>query len=132
MPTTSPDVTSGSESTNSTEERRGRLDEAHRLLLHGEAIGEEAIGSVVEAWTQLVRAFLPSIVTEPARALDLAFDLAQHAMSLQRRLMRELVGSLQLTLAEAASDQHFGNRALDGSGPGRSGQSRPPATRTAA
>ena len=130
MPTTSPDVTTATDSTG--EERRGRLDEAHRLLLNGEAIGEEAITSVVEAWTQFVRAFLPGILTEPARALDLAFELAQQAMSLQRRFVRELVGSVQLTLADAASDQPFGGRSLDGTGSNRSGQSRPPATRSAA
>lgn len=130
MPTTSPDVSTsstGSASSSLVDERRERIDDAHRSLQAGEAMGEEAIATMVDAWSGFVRAFLPGVLTDPVRALDLAFELLQQSINLQRRLLRELMGTVQTAMAEAASD-HAITEDRDGSRAsrtaGRSGSTR--------
>lgn len=117
MATTSPDVSPRTSAVNNG--GIDRLGQAHRSLRSGEAIGEEAIASMVTAGTEFVRAFLPAIVTEPVRTLDIIFEFVQQSVSLQRRLMRELLGSVQVAMADAASDQPLGTA-------GAGGESAPP------
>ena len=106
----------------------GRLEEAHRSLQASLSSGEEAVASAVGAWSEFLRAFLPGVVTEPARTLDLVFEFVQQSLSLQRRLVRELVVSVQAAMAEAAIDQPWdGSRAG-----GNEGSRRPASARTAA
>ena len=108
MPTTSPDV--GNRTTTDSDNRRDNLDEAHRSMQRGEAFGEEAVASMVSALSELVRAFMPGIVTEPVRTLDNVFEAVQQVISLQRRLVRELMANAQLAMADAASDEPYWTR----------------------
>lgn len=121
MPTTTTDSPTRSGST--SEERTDRLDEAYRSLQASEAVSEEAVTSMIHSLSEFVRALLPGVVTEPARALDLTFELVQRAVDLQRRIVREVVGSVQVAMADMAADQPYGERSLNGAehrGPGRS------------
>jgi len=108
--TTDPAPTMSRTAVNDGDERRSRLDEAHRSLRSVETTGEEVISSMVNAWTEVVRAFLPGILTEPARAVDIAFEFVQQTINLQRRLVQEILGSVQLALGEAAADQPLAER----------------------
>ena len=68
----------------------GALEGVYDSLRSGEATGEEAIASTVHAFTELVRAAVPVAMSQPARFVDLTFELAQHAINFQRkpRLLR--------------------------------------------
>lgn len=98
MPTTS---TEGSTRTTSLQAAQGdAFDEAQQLLAGSEASGE-AISEAVQALSELVRAVLPAVVTQPARAADLAFELVQQSLNLQRRLLHELLAMVQVAMVEA-------------------------------
>ena len=105
-----------------------RLEEAHRSLQASLSSGEEAVSAAVGAWSEFLRAFLPGVVTEPARTLDLVFEFVQQSLSLQRRLVRELIGTVQAAMAEMAIDEPWGASRADGS----EGSRRPTSARTAA
>ena len=117
---------------NNGDDGRSRLDEAHRSLRTVETTGEEVISSLVTAWSEVVRAFLPAVLTEPARAVDIAFEFVQQSINIERRLVQEIVGSVQLALGDVAADRPLGGggEADDSAGSARAG--RRGATRSAA
>ena len=111
-----------------TEAGSDRLEEAHRSLQASLSSGEEAVAAAVGAWSEFLRAFLPGVVTEPARTLDLVFEFVHQSLSLQRRLVREVIGSVQAAMADAATDEAWSGSRADGN----EGSRRPASARTAA
>lgn len=130
MPTTSSESSTKAASLQSTQGEV--LDEVQQLLAGSEAIGELAITEAVQAFTEVVRAVLPSVVTHPARAVDVAFEFVQQSLNLQRRLLHELLTTLQLAMVEAGWDQPYDNASPNGRGRANRGTSRRRSTRNAA
>ena len=128
MPTATTENTTKSPSAH--DGRQDALDAAHRALLDGESTGGEAIAGTVHALTELTRALLPGIVMQPARALDVFFQFLQQSLTLQRRMLHELLGSVQAVMADAAADQSYYGPSMNGHGADR-GEGRT-GTRTAA
>lgn len=52
------------------DDQNDSLDEAHRFLVRSEQASEQAITETMHAFTELVKAMVPSIVLQPAKALD--------------------------------------------------------------
>jgi hypothetical protein len=63
-----------------------------------------------------LKAAVPVAVSQPARFLDLTFELVQQSLNFQRRLLYEVVASAQRVMTEAWSDQMEGERLLNGQG----------------
>lgn len=110
MPTTTDNsgraATAGDETTDA-------LGGVYESLRSGEATGEEAVAATIRAFSDLMRAAIPVAVSQPARFVDLTFELAQQAMNFERRLFFEVLAALQRVMTEAWSDleaeQHFGD-----------------------
>ena len=77
------------------------IDMARRSLSDSEASGEQAISEAVRAFSQLVAVLLPGMVTQPARTVDLTLDLIQLSLNLQRRLLHEVLATVQVAMVEA-------------------------------
>jgi len=90
--------------TSAADDPTDSLDSVYDSLRSGEAPAEEAIAATIQAFTDLLRATVPVAVSQPARFLDLSFEVAQQAVSFQRRVLFEVVYGLQRVLAEAWSD----------------------------
>ena len=88
--------------TSAADDPTDSLDSVYDSLRSG--AGEEAIAATIQAFTDLVRATVPVAVSQPARFLDLSFEVAQQAVSFQRRVLFEVLYGLQRVLAEAWSD----------------------------
>ena len=88
--------------TSATDDPTDSLDNVYDSLRSG--AGEEAIAATIQAFTDLLRATVPVAVSQPARFLDLSFEVAQQAVSFQRRVLFEVLYGLQRVLAEAWSD----------------------------
>jgi len=92
------------------------LGEAHRYLVRGELASEQAISDTVQAFTELLKAMVPSIMLQPAKALDVSLEFFEHSLSLQRRFLHELLSTLQTAMLDAGSDRPFstnGNGSTD-------------------
>ena len=91
------------------------LDESFHSLRDAQIASETAIAETVQAFTELVRTFLPSVFIEPARTLDVLFQFVEQGVALQRRFVQEVLGSLQLGVRDFAADQPYTERRLNGS-----------------
>jgi hypothetical protein len=76
------------------------LEGIYDSLRSGEATGEEAISATLHAFTDLVRAAVPVAMTQPARFVDLTFEVAQQAINFERRFIVEIVSGVQRVLTE--------------------------------
>lgn len=97
MPTTS--ETTGQ----ATAARNGNTDALEGVydsLRSGEATGEEAVAATIRAFTDFVRAVVPAGLSEPARVVDLSFELVQQTMNFQRRLIFEVLSGFQRIVSE--------------------------------
>lgn len=101
MPTTSETTGRG---TTAGDESADALEGVYDSLRSGEATGEEAIAATIHAFTDLLRTAVPVAMSQPARFVDLSFELAQQAMNFQRRFFYEILSSLQRVMKEAWSD----------------------------
>lgn len=109
MPTTS--ETSGRSADDTTD----ALEGVYHSLRSGEATGEEAIAETVRAFTDLMRAAVPVAVSQPARFLDLTFELAQQTLNFQRRFLYEVLAGVQRVMTEAWSELDI-DKSLNGQG----------------
>lgn len=80
------------------------LEGVYDSLRSGEATGEEAIAATVHAFTELLRTAVPVAMSQPARFLDLSFEVAQQAINFQRRFLYEVLAGLQRVMTEAWSE----------------------------
>ena len=119
MPTTSPETATRS---NSVHAEGDALDEAYRSFAHGEVAAEQAISETVHALSELVWAVVPAVVLQPMRTIDLALQLTEQAIQLQRRLLHELVVNLQVPMMKALAEVP-GDGATNGNGTSASGRS---------
>ena len=117
MPTTSE---TSSRTSTAADDTTDAFDGVYDSLRSGEATGEQAIAETVHAFTEMLRAVVPVAMSQPARFVDLTFELAQQTMSFQRRLFFEVLTGLQRVMTEAWSDMGVdqaskseGNRAAD-------------------
>jgi hypothetical protein len=101
MPTTSDTTTRG---TTAGDDTSDALEGVYNSLRSGEATGEEAIAATIHAFTDLLRAGVPVAMSQPARFVDLSFELAQQAINFQRRFFYEVLSGLQRVMTEAWSD----------------------------
>jgi hypothetical protein len=133
MPTTT-DATgrasAAGDSNTHTTENSDALEGIYDTLRSGEATGEEAISATLHAFTDLVRAAVPVAMTQPARFVDLTFEVAQQAINFERRFIVEIVSGIQRVLTEPWAD-------VDGTTPsngqhGRDADNRARTTRRAA
>ena len=92
------------------------LDSVYHSLRTGEASGEEAIAETVRAFAELLRTAVPAAVSQPARFLDLSFEVVQQTLNFQRRLMFEVLSSFQRVMTDAWSDQLEGDRPFGAQG----------------
>jgi hypothetical protein len=111
MPTTS--ETTGRAA--SADDTTDALEGVYHSLRTGEATGEEAIAKTVRAFTELMRAAVPIAVSQPARFLDLTFELAQQSLNFQRRFLYEVLSGVQRVMTEAWSELDV-DRSLNGQG----------------
>ena len=130
MPTTSPETATRP---NSAHAEGDALDEAYRSFAHSEVAAEQAISETVHALSELVWAVVPSVVLQPMRTLDLALQLGEQALQLQRRLLQELVVNLQVPMMRALTEAPFeengnGNGVRASSSGGRSNRRAPART----
>jgi hypothetical protein len=107
MPTTT-DATgrasaAGDNNTHTTD-NSDALEGIYDSLRSGEATGEEAISATLHAFTDLVRAAVPVAMTQPARFVDLTFEVAQQAINFERRFIVEIVSGVQRVLTEPWAD----------------------------
>ena len=107
MPTTTENA---GRSTATADDMTDALDGVYHSLRTGEASGEEAIAETVHAFAELLRTAVPAAVSQPARFLDLSFEVVQQTLNFQRRLMFEVLSSLQRVMTDAWSDQPEGDR----------------------
>lgn len=96
----------------SGEDNADALAAIYDSLRSGEATGEEAIAATLHAFTDVLRAALPVAVSQPARFVDLSFELAQQTMSLERRFISEILSGLQRVVTEPWFDLD-GNPSLE-------------------
>jgi hypothetical protein len=82
------------------DDRANAIEGIYDSLRSGEARGEEAIATTVHAFTDLLRAAVPAAISQPARFVDLTFEVGQQTMSLQRRLIFEVLSDLQRVMTE--------------------------------
>jgi|HubBroStandDraft_6_1064221.scaffolds.fasta_scaffold1314360_1 hypothetical protein len=101
MPTTS--ETTG-RATTAGDQTTPALEGVYHSLRTGEATGEEAVASTIHAFTELLRAAVPVAMSQPARFVDLSFELAQQTITFQRRFFYEVLSGLQRVTTEAWSD----------------------------
>lgn len=80
------------------------LEGVYDSLRNGEATSEEAIAATIHAFTDLLREAVPVAISQPARFVDLSFELAQQAINFQRRFFYEVLSGLQRVMTEAWSD----------------------------
>ena len=99
MPTTSSEASTRAASLQAAQ--GDVLDEAEQLLTDIEASGEQAMSEVMKAFNELARAVLPGVLTQPVRAVDLALELMQQSLNLQRRLLHDLLATVQVAMVEA-------------------------------
>jgi hypothetical protein len=59
----------------------------------GEATGEDAITATLRAHTDLLRVVFRVAVIQPVHFVDLGFELAQQAISLERRFVSEILSA---------------------------------------
>jgi hypothetical protein len=97
MPTTSE---SPGRATAAGDENTDALEGIYDSLRSGEATGEEAIAATLRAFTDLVRAAVPVAMSQPARFVDLTFELAQQTMTFERRFIYEVLSGLQRVMTE--------------------------------
>ncbi|HSZ36616.1 MAG TPA: hypothetical protein VK773_05960 [Acidimicrobiales bacterium] len=116
--------------TASGEDTSDALEAIYDSLRSGEATGEEAIASTLRAFTDVVRAALPVAVSQPVRFVDLAFELAQQTVSLERRFISEILSGLQRVVTEPWFDLD-GNPGFEGRNGGGSNHGTRPARRAA-
>jgi hypothetical protein len=109
MPTTSESTGRAASADDSTD----ALEGVYHSLRSGEATGEEAIAETVHAFTEMLRATVPVAISQPARFLDLSFELAQQTLNFQRRFLYEVFSGLQRVMTEAWSDLDA-DRSLNG------------------
>ena len=122
MPTTS--ETTGRAST-AGDDTTDALEGIYHSLRSSEATGEEAVAATIHAFTDLLRAATPVAMSQPARFVDLSFELAQQAINFQRRFLYEVLSGLQRVMTEAWSE-------LEGDQRGRGAETRSRSTRRAA
>jgi len=95
------------------------LEGAYESLRSSEATGEEAMAATIHAFADLVRAAVPIAMSQPARFVDLGFELAQQAVNFERRFLFEVLSGFQRVMTEAWSDlessQPFGSARERGS-----------------
>jgi hypothetical protein len=101
MPTTS--ETTG-RATTAGDGTTDALDGVYHSLRSSEVTGEEAIAATIHAFTDLLRAATPVAMSQPARFVDLSFELTQQAINFQRRFFYEILTGLQRIMTEAWSD----------------------------
>ena len=111
MPTTSEAT---GRTTTAEDDNTDALEAIYSSLRSGEATGEEAIATTLRAFTDLVRAALSVAVSQPARFVDLSFELAQQTVSLERRFISEILTGLQRVVTDPwfdlEGDQSFESR----------------------
>ena len=112
MPTTSETTGRGP----STDESTDAIEGVYNSLRSGEATGEEAIADTVHAFTELMRVAVPIAVSQPARFLDLSFELAQQSLNFQRRFFYEVLSGLQRVMTDAWSELEA-DRTINSRGP---------------
>lgn len=96
------------------DETNDALEGVYHSLRTGEATGEEAIAETVHAFAELMRTAVPVAVGQPARFLDLTFEVAQQTLNFQRRLVFEVLSSFQKMMIDAWTDQLEGDRTFNG------------------
>lgn len=90
MPTTSSDASTGTASLQGTQ--GDVLDDVRELL----ACEDESVAEAAQAFANLVRAVIPDLISQPVQAVDAVFELIQQSLNVQRRLVRDLLTSLQI------------------------------------
>ena len=106
MPTTTEATgraSAAGDNTHTTDNGDG-LEGIYDSLRSGEATGEEAISATLHAFTDLVRAAVPVAMTQPARFVDLTFEVAQQAINFERRFIVEIVSGVQRVITEPWAD----------------------------
>jgi hypothetical protein len=98
MPTTS--ESAGRATAAGDENNTDALEGIYDSLRSGEATGEEAIAATLHAFTDLVRAAVPVAMSQPARFVDLTFELAQQTITFERRFIYEVLSGLQRVMTE--------------------------------
>ena len=106
------------------------LEGIYDSLRSGDATGEEAISATLHAFTDLVRAAVPVAMTQPARFVDLTFEVAQQTINFERRFIVEIVSGVQRVLTEPWAD--FDGTASSKGHNGRDADHRARTTRRAA
>ncbi|HUC36907.1 MAG TPA: hypothetical protein VMR97_07275 [Acidimicrobiales bacterium] len=101
MPTTSEAT---GQATGAGDDTTDALDGVYHSLRSSEATGEEALAATIHAFTDLLREAAPMAISQPARFVDLSFELAQQAINFQRRFFYEVLSGLQRVMTEAWSD----------------------------
>ena len=80
------------------------LDEAYSSFARSEVAAEKAISETARAVSELVWAVVPGVFLQPARTFDLALQLGEQAIQLQRRLLHELIVNLQVPMMRVLTD----------------------------
>ena len=122
MPTTS--ETTG-QATAAKNGNTDALEGVYDSIRSSEATGEEAVAATIRAFTDFVRAVVPAGLSEPARVVDLSFELVQQTMNFQRRLIFEVLSGFQRVVSEPWS-------VLDGEPSFKGGEARGRSTQRAA
>ncbi len=130
MPTTSDATGRASAAGENEMDNSDAFEGIYDSLRSGEATGEEAISATLHAFTDLVRVAVPVAMTQPARFVDLSFELAQQAINFERRFIVEVVSGVQRVLTEPWTDLD-GATSFKGQN-GRDGGQRTRTTRRAA
>ncbi|HEX4865385.1 MAG TPA: hypothetical protein VFV02_15045 [Acidimicrobiales bacterium] len=110
MPTTTENA---GRSTSAGDDTSDALESVYQSLRTGEATGEEAIAETVHAFAELFRTAVPAAVSQPARFLDLSFEVVQQTLNFQRRLVFEVLSGFQRVMIDAWSDQLEGDRSFN-------------------
>lgn len=86
------------ENMNKAQEQQFRLvkDQTQEAL----QTSEEAVTKVVQVYSNAVQSFVPAAVFRPGEALGFVFDIAQQALTIQRRFWLEVLGAVQENVSQ--------------------------------
>jgi hypothetical protein len=128
MPTTS--ETAG-RATAAEEDNIDAFDGIYDSLRSGEATGEEAVATTLHAFTDLLRATVPMALSQPARFVDLSFEVVQQTINFERRFVYEVVSGFQRVVTESLADVEVDQAFKGQNGRGADQRSRSAARRAA-
>jgi hypothetical protein len=86
------------------EDTTDAFDGIYHSLRLGEETGEEAVATTLHAFTDLLRATVPMALSQPARFVDLSFEVVQQTINFERRFVYEVVSGFQRVMTESWAD----------------------------